>query len=130
MDGKQTPICCKFQWRFVSSSNLLVYSKQPAYSLRLQDVQSLHTAVVEQYIEWVEHAPNGWFKDTFFADSRPMFITCLFGQDQPICLANEHNMERNIWKSERDYTKMKYVSVALATNIRFVLYYILRIQEY
>lgn len=100
-----------------------VDSKQPVYSLRLQDVRKLHTAIVDHYATWVEGAPRGWFKDTFFKDSRPMVISCLFGQDQPICITGERNRERNIWKTERDYTLMKYVTVALATNIRSVRCY-------
>lgn len=84
------------------------------------DVMRLNDAIKNSYDDWVLNAPPGWFKDDFFEKSRPMVITCKFGQDQPICIPGQENVERERWESERDYRLMRYVTVSVASHHTFV----------
>lgn len=98
-----------------------LYSHQPVYSLRLDDVRKLHEMMTLLYEVWLRNAPQGWFKDTFFTDSKPMAITSLFGQDQPIAVAGHEELECENWEAERDYTQIRSISIALATHVSYVL---------
>jgi hypothetical protein len=92
------------------------------YSFKLHEVRSVHDVMGEVYDRWVAKAPRGWFKNNFFRDSRPIIISCVYGQNQPICPADvdSYRVERRAWREERDYSKIKYLSLAIASHTRFM----------
>lgn len=93
------------------------FSDKDYWELRMVDVQRLDVALRDSYDHWVSQAPPGWFVDEFFRNSSPMIVTCKYGQDQPICIPGQRHLERDRWESERDYTKMRYVTISLASHI-------------
>lgn len=80
------------------------------------DVQRLNDTIRDTYGDWLNAAAPGYFKDDFFLESRPMVITCCFGQDQPICLPGQRDVESMRWMKERAYDKMRFMSFSLASH--------------
>lgn len=94
------------------------------HELRMIDVQKLQEIVMDVYQRWCNgvDVPSNFFQDEFFSESKPMIITCAYGQNQPICLPGQEIAERERWKKERRYSDMRYVSLAIASNHRSVVY--------
>lgn len=75
-------------------------------------------------MDWVEAAPVEWKKDAFLKEHAPIAITSRFGQDQPICSSINRDTESISWLNERCYDQIRFVSVGLATHVRYVNYYL------
>jgi hypothetical protein len=80
----------------------------------------MHDLMEEVYDDWVAQAPPHFFPNDFFRESTPLIITCLYGQDQPICGPTTFDLEKRMWSEERDYKAIKYFSFALASHTRSV----------
>jgi len=93
------------------------FSDHSRYSLTLEQVRDLNKEIKTSYKDWVSNAPHGWFKDSFFREHYPIAIPCLYGQDQPICTPGNEQLEERNWEKERDYLKMRYVNMAIATHV-------------
>jgi hypothetical protein len=86
------------------------------HTLSLEHVRSLHAEIQKTYDTWT-HGDRSWFKDGFFMDSRPIFVTVRFGQNRNIYPRAALAEEASAWELERDYSKMRFVSMALATEL-------------
>jgi hypothetical protein len=86
------------------------------YSFTLNEVRRLHHVMEKGYRRWVEGAPRGFFKSEFFNESTPILISCMYGQNQPICNPVSAELERRMWFEERDYNQIRYFSFAIASH--------------
>ncbi|KAG1758543.1 hypothetical protein EDD22DRAFT_997786 [Suillus occidentalis] len=103
-------------WRIKDVSN--IYS-QATWDLRLTDLQDLNNTIASDWDDWVADAPRAWKLDGWLLSRAPVAITCRYGQNQPIATAtdNTHALEAKNWHAERAYANIRYVSVAIATDI-------------
>ncbi|KAG0698953.1 hypothetical protein DFH29DRAFT_1002413 [Suillus ampliporus] len=104
------------EWRIKDVSN--IYS-QGTWDLRLNDLLDLHQTIIADWDDWVAAAPRSWKKDGWLLSRAPVAVACRYGQNQPIANsnANAHAMEARNWHAERSYTHIRYVSVAIATDL-------------
>jgi hypothetical protein len=102
---------------------MLYLSSQATWNLRLTDLQELNATIASDWEEWVAEAPRAWKQDGWLLSRAPVGITCRYGQNQPIATATDqaHALEAKNWHAERAYAHIRYVSVAIATDISYVL---------
>jgi hypothetical protein len=101
----------------------LIYRTHAAYSFKLHEIRQLNDIMEDTYDEWVANAPSGFFKNSFFRDSKPIIISCVVGQNQPICSPDIDSirLEKRMWAEDRDYSKIKYFSLAIASHTKSVM---------
>lgn len=75
-----------------------------------------------QYDDFVANAPPSWLKDGWLQQHIPISVACRYGQNQPIASTDRHalRVEARNWNLERDYTNIRYMSMAIATHISYV----------
>jgi hypothetical protein len=63
-----------------------------------------------------------WKEDGWLAQHQPVSVSCRFGQNQPIASTNRQTrrVEGANWQAERSYAKIRYMSLAIATDITCV----------
>ena len=93
--------------------------------LRLCDLKALDRLVVSEWEEWVDKAPAYWKADGFLTSRVPISVSSRFGQNQPIGNASTLEAQALRWDEERDYSKIQFVSMAVATDVRCVHYLLL-----
>ncbi|KAG2130918.1 hypothetical protein DEU56DRAFT_914676 [Suillus clintonianus] len=103
-------------WRIKDVSN--IYS-QATWDLRLTDLQELNNIIASDWEQWVADAPRSWKKDGWLLSRTPVAITCRYGQNQPIATATDQAqvLEAKNWHAERSYSNIRYISVAIATDV-------------
>ncbi|KAG2335701.1 hypothetical protein BDR05DRAFT_953879 [Suillus weaverae] len=103
-------------WKIKDVSNIY---QQTTWDLRLDDLFNLHNTIVSDWDEWVAAAPRSWKEDGWLLSRVPVAVACRYGQNQPIANLNAraNTEEAKIWNKERSYTNIRYVSVAIATDI-------------
>jgi hypothetical protein len=74
------------------------------------------------WLDWVNDAPPEWKSDGFLTDHAPIALTSRFGQDQPICAVRDRATEAVSWLEERCYHAIRFVSVGLATHVRYLFH--------
>jgi hypothetical protein len=55
----------------------------------------------------------------------PISIAVRYGQNQPIVNRDSLNQEATNWLRERNYSQVRHLAVAIATNIRSVIPFLL-----
>lgn len=95
----------------------VVYRDQKTIGLNFETLTTLHHQIFNGYNDWVHNAPAHWKKDRFLEKHRPIMITSRYGQNAGIALPNNREQEAEDWNSERDYSKIAYLTFALATSI-------------
>lgn len=97
---------------------------QKHITLRLQDVMLLDRMMAIQYDDFVANAPPYWLSDGWLQQHIPISVACRYGQNQPIASTDPHalRVEARNWHYERDYAHIRYLSVAVATHISYVLF--------
>ena len=88
--------------------------------LRLEDLLKFNEAIKDGWQEWIENAPPDYTGDGFFLTRAPISISSRYGQNQGIGFEVNRFTQKGLWSKERDYSKIRYVSFALATHIRLV----------
>ena len=75
--------------------------------------------MVDRYPTWYENAPDDWKEDGFLRDNRPAAVSVLYGQDQKIAAQSGQALvdEARQWKEDRDYTQLRAIYIALATDV-------------
>ncbi|KAF9515149.1 hypothetical protein BS47DRAFT_1391881 [Hydnum rufescens UP504] len=86
----------------------------PTIEMRLEDLTLMDVHMSTDWDEWVARAPDAWREDGWLESHIPITLTCKFGQDQPIGNPNQ----ADIWEHERDYSKIRFLSFALASDLR------------
>jgi hypothetical protein len=89
----------------------------PKVNLNMEDVKSLDTAIVAGYDDWVKKAPANWKADGLFRDNIPIVVTSRFGQSTEIAVPGNEEEEEHNWNTERDFSKVSFLTFALATSI-------------
>lgn len=72
------------------------------------------------YHEWVDNAPDHWKADGFLEDKSPIVVTSRFGQNARIATPGDEDYEADGWQLERDYSKLAFLTFAIATSIKYV----------
>lgn len=98
-------------------SHLIASRDEQSISLNFEDVRALHLLILDGYHSWVDNAPNSWKKDLFLQSNSPILITSRYGQNASIALPNNNSDEADAWHRERDYSKVAFLTFALATSI-------------
>ncbi|KAI9430768.1 hypothetical protein H4582DRAFT_2103578 [Lactarius indigo] len=91
--------------------------EEPTIRLNFEDAQKLDSLMANGYKDWVEKAPDSWKLDGFLKRHSPIVVTSRYGQNAAIALAGNEDNEAESWDTERDYSKISYVTFALATSI-------------
>ena len=73
--------------------------------------------IVSGYSEWVEKAPAHWTADGFLKNHSPIVITSRYGQNAAIAIPGQEEVEADIWDMDRDFSKVAFLTFALATSI-------------
>ena len=101
--------------------HLISFRQDPFISLNFESVRSLHTHIVDGYQSWVNNAPPAWKKDNFLQSHSPIIITSRYGQNASIALPHNNRNEADAWNRERDYSKVAFLTFALATSIEYII---------
>jgi len=100
-------------------ANITVYVHRdcPTIGLNFETLTALHALLLDGYDDFVANAPAHWKKDGFLLNNKPIMITSRYGQNACIALEDNEDQEANDWNLERDYSKIAYLTFALATSI-------------
>ena len=112
------------------TSMLWVHHVDSSYSdehrrinLNLATLKDLDNAIVESYENWIEEAPVSYKQDNFFPARRPVAVTSRFGQNQQLADTEPLRVEeRSNWARECDYTRIRFITIALATHLRYLVF--------
>lgn len=85
--------------------------------LNFENAKMLDRNIVEGYRNWVENAPDDWKTDGFLQGNCPIIITSRFRQNAAIAVLGNEETEAESWDLQRDYSKIAFLTVALATSI-------------
>jgi hypothetical protein len=88
--------------------------------LNFETLTQLHVLLLDGYKDFVSNAPADWKKDGFLLNNKPIIITSRYGQNASIAIQDNEDQEANDWNLERDYSKIAFLTFALATSIEFV----------
>ena len=92
-------------------------------NLNLATLKDLDNAIVESYENWIEEAPVSYKQDNFFPARRPVAVTSRFGQNQQLADTEPLRVEeRSNWARECDYTRIRFITIALATHLRYFVF--------
>ena len=69
----------------------------------------------------MNRAPAHWKADGFLMDNAPIIVTSCFGQNSAIALKGNERREAATWDRDRDYLKIVFLTVAIATSIKYAL---------
>ena len=84
-------------------------------------MKRLDRMIIRSYADWVEDAPEEYKSDRMLMSKFPVAITSRFGQNQELASSIElREEEHDNWDRDRDYTRIRYLTLALATHIRYV----------
>ena len=85
----------------------------------MQDLKTLDAKLVAGYHDWVDAAPDHWKTDGFLTKHSPIVVTSCFGQNTAIGLEGEEDVEAAAWDRDRDFSKVAFLTVAIATSIQY-----------
>ena len=87
--------------------------------LNFDKLKELDRVLVEGYNQWVKDLPASWKKDSFFESNKPIVVTSRYGQDAGIAFDGNEDDEAAAWQGLRDYSKISFLTVAIATSIGY-----------
>ncbi|KAH9028272.1 hypothetical protein EDB85DRAFT_2147990 [Lactarius pseudohatsudake] len=85
--------------------------------LNQRNTEKLDELMSKGYKDWVKKAPSLWKKDGFLEKHSPIVVTSRYGQNVEIAEGGSEMREASNWNKERDYSKVAFTTVALATLI-------------
>lgn len=89
--------------------------------LKAEDIVRFDEGIQSIYPQWILGDIPDRPKE-FLSNRRFAVITCRYGQNQAILAAAEHqHIQQSDWDKARCWSDLKYVSFAIATDIRYVL---------
>jgi hypothetical protein len=89
--------------------------------LNFELLECLDTLIVDGYDKWVDKAPLEWKADGFLEHNSPIVVTSRFGQNARIAAPENELHEAVAWQLQCDYSKIAFITVALATSIEYAL---------
>jgi hypothetical protein len=91
-------------------------------------MKRLDRMIVRAYETWVEDAPEDYKSDVMWQGRIPVAVTSRFGQNQELASSVDLRAEEiDNWARDRDYTRIRYITIALATHIRYVHFQLSRV---
>jgi hypothetical protein len=99
-------------------TDVVITRQHRTIRLNCEDLRVLDYQIVEGYDKWVEEAPDNWKADGFITSNAPIIVTSCYGQNARIAIPGHEDEEAADWDLERDYSKIAYLTVALATSIK------------
>jgi len=95
-------------------------------NLTLDGLKALDLGIRRWYATWLLDAPESYKSDKFFVDRLPIAVTSIYGQNQPLAVWDDDaNEDTHNWSRSRDFTKLRYVSVSIASHFEYVLLHLL-----
>lgn len=82
-------------------------------------MSALDKAIKSGYSDWVNDAPRSWKTDGFLSNNSPIIITSRYGQNARIAVPGHEDEEAAAWDKERNYSRIAYFTLALATSIEY-----------
>ena len=86
----------------------------------MEDLRNLDNKLVQGFSDWVNNAPQNWKLDGFISQNSPVIVTSRYGQNAAIALEGNRSQEAAAWDRDRDYSKIAFLTVAIATSIKYV----------
>jgi hypothetical protein len=87
--------------------------------LKLRKLLDLDRMITNEYENWVREAPEEYREDSFLEDRYPVAVTSRYGQNQELGLQTDDMEEEGInWNRDRQFNRIRYMSVAIATHLR------------
>jgi hypothetical protein len=75
--------------------------------------------IVRSYADWIGDAPEEYTAEDLFTSRIPVAITSRFGQNQELASSIELcNEEQHNWAHDCSYSRIRYLTIALATHIQ------------
>ncbi|KAM6489215.1 hypothetical protein JOM56_015385 [Amanita muscaria] len=88
-------------------------------NLNLNALQRLDDTIRDEYQNWVDEAPLFYLEDDFLTSRVPVAITSRFGQNQQLAESRaDRDQEVLNWAQDRDYKRIRYLTIALASHLR------------
>lgn len=84
----------------------------------MNNVKLLDEYLTGGFRQWVDDSPDHWKEDGFLTDNSPIIVTSCFGQNAVIAIEGNEDTEAAAWDRDRDYSKITFLSVAIATSIK------------
>ena len=109
---------------FKSSHTFCSSRDDKTIGLNFECLKALHNLLLDGYDDWVNDAPPHWKKDGFLQNNKPIMITSRYGQNAGIAIQDNEDQEAEDWNSERNYSKIAYLTFALATSIESAIPFI------
>jgi hypothetical protein len=85
--------------------------------LNFEELKFLDNEITQGYHDWANKAPEDWKADDFLQGNTPIIITSRFGQNAAIAVLGNEEHESQSWDLQRDYSKIAFLTFALATSI-------------
>lgn len=77
----------------------------------------LHQAIIDRWAPWLTRLPADWLADGWLLSVIIIAVCARYGQNRLICGPNNRELERRQWLEERQWRYVRYMSVAIATDI-------------
>jgi hypothetical protein len=87
--------------------------------MNMKDLKRLDEELVAGFHNWVQAAPDHWKADGFLTKNSPIVITSCFGQNAAFGLEGDEDIEAAAWDRDRDFSKIAFLTVAIATSIEY-----------
>lgn len=105
-----------------------LYCRTRGCSLTLNDLKLLNTYIKSRWARFVSRAPEAWRTDGWMDNHSPISMFLRFGQNQNLGALDEddRNHEAMEFEKTRDYTQIRFLSMALATQTMCVYSHFIR----
>lgn len=70
----------------------------------------------DDWVSYVDGMPPSWTDDNFLSTHEPICVLTRYGQNQPIVVQQHLAHERKDWQEDRDYSEVRSLSFAIATD--------------
>jgi hypothetical protein len=87
--------------------------------MNMKDLKRLDEELVAEFRSWVQAAPDHWKADGFLTNNSPIVITSCFGQNAAFGLEGDEDIEAAAWDRDRNFSKIAFLTVAIATSIEY-----------
>lgn len=90
--------------------------------LGFEDTKLLNQAIVTRWLPWLGGCPTHWTADGWLVSICIIGITSRYGQNRRICHAETEELETRQWLEERQWANIRFITIAIATDITLVLH--------
>jgi hypothetical protein len=88
--------------------------------LNFENLKDLNRHLIHGFARWVRDAPEAWKIDGFITKNSPVVITSRYGQNAAIALVGNRSEEAAAWDRDREFSKIAFLTVTIATSIKYV----------